>query len=259
MKKTFLTIAIAVVCALGMSSCGDDISDILGGTDALGHITFTASNPIGEQLVEEGQEFDFKSSLCNVSFDSIHMSFSFNGQGVDTVVNDLSIGTILLGVYGDQITENTSNIQFPMVGINLRDTVPGEYVFHFDIDDWQFVRYIDTTNFYTMIRTGWAMTPEIGNLFGMAESRNALYIAYDGAINITSFGSEGKRIKGSINNVKCIYVTLDKLEALHNMTEAEREAVDIENYFSKVTFNGEISSKRTEISTILHAIEDANS
>lgn len=259
MKKTFFTLVIAVACALEMSSCNEDISDILGDTDALGHITFTASNLVGDQLVVNGQEFDFKSSLCNVSIDSIHLAFHYGDHSADTVINDLNIGSILLGVYGDQITENTSNIEFPMVGINLRDTVPGEYIFHFDISDWDFVNYLDTTSFYTMVRTGWAMTPDLGNLFAMAESISAIYVAYDGAINITTFGSEGNRIKGSIDNVKCLYITRAKLVELKNMTAEERDAVVLEDYFSKVTFNGEISSRRTEIGTILQAIEDANS
>lgn len=258
MKKTFLTIAVALFCALGMSSCDGDISDILGATDALGHITLKASNPIGEQNFVDGQEFDFKSSLCNVSIDSIHMEFHYGDHSLDTTVEDLSVGSIIIGVYGENITENTSNIRFPMVGINLRDTVPGDYIFHFDENDWTFVDYIDTTNFYTLIRTGLAMMPEIGNLFALAESRNAIYVAYDGSITITNFGSEGKRIKGTANNIKCLYVTRDKLQTLLEMTQEERDQIVLGDYFSKITFNGEISSRRTEIDDILDAIEDAN-
>ncbi len=248
MKKTLSIITVAIFLAFGFSACDDDLG-------LLGNITITSSNAIGDQPYAADQVFEFHSSVCNANFNNV--SIHIDSLDVDTVING-SFGTVFVGLTESLLNvEDINNITFPLCGINLRDTVTGTYDFTYNVD-WSFIEQIDTTSLNKMITTGLVQANALGNLFAVAASETAFYVAISGNINITEFGGNGSLVNGSINNMVCIYVTRDHLETLMQMPASQRAAIDLTTEFSTITFNGSMESRRASIETVLQALDDMN-
>ena len=135
------------------------------------------------------------------------------------------------------------------------DTVTGTYNFTYNVD-WSLVEQIDTTSLNKMITSGMAVSNGLGNIFVVASSDNAFYLAVAGNINITQFGGNGSLVCGSINNVICIYVTREHIETLMRMPASQRESINMLTEFPMLTFNGNMESRRTSIQTVMQALEN---
>lgn len=246
MKKTLSVIAVAVALAFGFSACEDDLG-------LLGSITLTTSNPIGDQPYAADQTFEFHSAICNANFSNV--AIQNDSLGIDTVITG-NLGAVFVGLTESLLSASDfNNITFPLCGINLRDTVAGTYNFNYNID-WSFIELIDTTSLNKMITSGIAQSGNMGNLFAVAASETAFYVAVAGNINITEFGGNGSLVKGGINNVMCIYVTRDHLETLMAMPPSQRESVNLLTEFPIITFNGNMESRRASIETVMQALEN---
>lgn len=249
MKKTLSVIAVAVALAFGFSACdGEDLG-------LLGHITLTTSNAIGDQAYTADSTFEFHSAICNANFSNV--AIHIDSLDIDTVLNG-SLGAVFVGLTDNLLSaDEFTNITFPLCGINLRDTVPGTYNFTYNID-WSFVEMIDTTSLNKMITSGLAQAGNLGNLFTVVASENAFYVAVAGNINVTEFGGNGSLVKGSINNLMCIYVTRDHLETLMAMPQSQRESINMLTEFPFITFNGNMESRRASIQTVMQALDNMN-
>ncbi len=246
MKKTLSLIAVAVALAFGFSACDEDLG-------LLGHITLNTSNAIGDQPYTNDQQFDFHSAICNANFSNV--TIHNDSLGIDTVING-NLGAVFVGLTQNLLSaDDFSNITFPLCGINLRDTVTGTYTFAYNVD-WSFVEQIDTTSLNKMITTGMAQSSQMGNMFVVAASETAFYMAVTGNINVTEFGGNGSLVKGTINNMLCIYVTRDHLETLMAMPASQRASINLLTEFPMITFNGTIESRRASIQTVMQALEN---
>ncbi len=250
MKKRFFAIAAVVACLFSMSSCDginwDDMFDNL-----TGHITLMASSPQNAQSGAQPQGIDlndsirFKSAISNVTADTIY----YDGQAIP----DVNFGTLMVGTKDNILTNDIANLTYPLVGIHLNGNTVKVYNVSCPLN-FDFIEYLDTTDINQMIAAGMAFGND-NNLFAVAVSEDAYYIGYTGNVNITKFGDEGSLIEGRVNNVRAIYVTKQQIETLADMSDAERAAIDLETYFPSVKFNGEISSRRTNIQAVLDALE----
>lgn len=251
MKKTLSVIAIAVALTFGFSAC-EEIENL----GLLGNITLTASNTLGtDQPYEAGQTFEFQSAICNAHLADVHIQN--DSLGIDTVLNG-ELGTVFVGLTENLLSaEDFDNISFPLVGINLRDTVVGEYAFTYNID-WSFVEQIDTTSLNKMITSGLAVSSGLGNVFVMAASETAFYVAISGNINISEFGGNGSLVRGTLNNVFCIYVTRAHLETLRAMPPSQRNTINLISEFPSIVFNGTMESRRASIETVMQALDNMN-
>ena len=247
MKKTLSVIAVAVALTFGFSACeGDDMG-------LLGSITLTTSNAIGDQAYTADSTFEFHSAICNANFSNV--AIHIDSLGIDTVLNG-SLGAVFVGLTESLFSASDfDNITFPLCGINLRDTVTGTYNFTYNVD-WSLVEQIDTTSLNKMITSGMAVSNGLGNIFVVASSDNAFYLAVAGNINITQFGGNGSLVCGSINNVICIYVTREHIETLMRMPASQRESINMLTEFPMLTFNGNMESRRTSIQTVMQALEN---
>ena len=221
MKKRIYTLAMAVACMFGMTSCdGFNWEDLLNGSDLVGHINLVASNP--QNGTPEGLTMNdtlhFNSALCNVSTDTFYYE--------DYTLESIELGTVMVGTYDNLLTSGAANLTFPLVGINLRGAATGTYTVSCPIESFEFIEYLDTTDVNTMIASGLSFGSEMGNLFAVAVSEDAYYIGYSGNVRITQFGEEGSLVKGSVNNVHAIYVTRQQIEMLADMSDDERAAMD---------------------------------
>ena len=251
MKKRVLAIAALVACTFGFVACD-------GGTDLdiIGHINLYASNPvagtIGSSQVYSNDSINFKSAMCNVNIDSAWIDVE--EVGVEGHY-DIHAGTVMVGTTQTLISNDIANITYPLCGINVRDTVPGTYDISCPIENFSFFEYLDTTNVSGLITTGLTFGEEIGNLFAVAVAEDAFYIGYSGTVTITNYGAEYMRVEGSVNNVNAIYVTVAQIEAIANMSEAERAEIgDLTSYFPHITFNGNFSSMRANIEVVMQAL-----
>lgn len=248
MKKTLSVIAIALAMVFGFTACEDDFG-------LLGSITLTSSNANGDQPYAADQTFEFHSAICNVNFSNYHLLI--DSLDVDTTVTG-SLGAVFVGLTENLLSANDfDNITFPLVGINLRDTVAGEYAFGYPVD-WTLIEMIDTTNMNRMITDGIALSGMLGNLFVVAANETSFYLAVNGNINITSFGRNGELVNGSINDVQCIYITRDHLHNLMALTPEQRLSINFATEFPTITFNGRMESRRASIETVMQALENMN-
>ena len=248
MKKTLSVIAIAVAMAFGFTACEDDLG-------LLGSITLTSSNANGDQAYAADQTFNFQSAICNVNFSDYHLQI--DSLGIDTTITG-SLGSVFVGLTENLLSANDfDNITFPLVGINLRDTVVGQYDFNY-IVDWSFIELIDTTNLNRMICDGIAYSGMLGNIFVVAASEQSFYMAVSGNINITSFGGNGELVNGTINNAVCVYITRDHLQNLMALTPEQRLSINPATEFPTLTFNGSMESRRASIQTVMQALENMN-
>ncbi len=247
MKKTLSVIAVAVALAFGFSACeGDDLG-------LLGHINLTTSNAIGDQAYTNDQTFEFHSAICNANFSNV--AIHIDSLDIDTVLNG-NLGAVFVGLTDNLLSaDDFNNITYPLCGINLRDTVPGTYNFTYNID-WSFIESIDTTSLNKLITSGLAVSGSLGNLFAVVADENSFYVAVAGNINITEFGGNGSLVKGSLNNLMCIYVTRAHLETLRAMPASQRESLNLLTEFPFLTFNGNMESRRASIETVMQALEN---
>ena len=245
MKKRLTVLAAVAACVFGFASCEDLNIDKLIEADVVGHINLYASNPTntdkGDQFYANGDSTIFRSALCNVNITL--------EDG-----NEIDAGAVLVGCEKNLLTANNeADITFPLIGVNLRDTVPGTYQINCPVDQISFFEHLDTANWMSLITTN---NISLGNIMVVATNENAMYIGYSGSIVIDQFSTMGTLVKGHINNVEAIYVTTDQLEALWEMDEAERANVNLINNFPHITFNGEISSRRANVTDILEALDE---
>lgn len=246
MKKTLSVIAIALAMVFGFTACEDDLG-------LLGSITLTSSDANGEQPYASDQTFDFHSAICNVNFSDFHLVI--DSLNVDTTITG-NLGAVFVGLTENLLSASDfNNLTFPMVGINLRDTVVGEYAFGYPVN-WQLVEMLETTNMNRLITDGIAVSGMLGNLFVVAVSETSFYLAVNGNINITSFGNNGELVNGSINNAQCIYVTREHLRNLMALTPEQRMSINFATEFPTITFNGSMESRRASIETVMQALEN---
>ena len=258
MKKTFTTILMAMACMAVFTACDEDITDLFTDDDVLGNITLTTSNANGPQLYANDTTLQFKSALCNVNMRNVSVSVNVDELDFEYDTSNINVnaGAIFVGVTGNNITSNTSNIDWPVCGINLRDTLPGSYFVCVPVTTFEFLNYIDTTSINSMITAGLQYKDLPFNLFAVAAGREAYYIGYRGFINVTAFGGNGTMVEGTINNLKAYYITLDQIRALLALTPEERSQITLAETLSSVTFNGSFSSLRANMTSVINRLND---
>ena len=249
MKKNIFALAIAAICTFCFASC-DGMEDL----DLIGHINLTATNPTGgDQAYADSTSLQFKSAMCNVTIDSVEIVDS-----VFTGTVDIHAGTVMVGTTQNLISNDIANITYPLCGINVRDTNTGVYEINCPVDDFAFFEHLDTANVSRLITSGLTIGDVLGNIFVVAVNEETFYIGYSGNVTITSYGrNELSRVEGTVNDVNAIYVTVSQIEALSNMPETERAGIDLINYFPHITFNGNFSTSRADINTVLEALNES--
>lgn len=261
MKKSILFIAAAVACMMGFSACegeGVDISQ-LSGTDLFGHIYLTPSNQNNgyggyqNATIMSNDSVKFNSGLCCVKLNT-------TGVGVGTDEGDL--GTLFFGSEKDVLVNSNNEIQFPLIGINLRDTTPelhnGNYAIRIPMveGDFSFIDSLNENNWnYYLTNTNIQIAGEPANIMVIALSEDEFYVCYDGNIHIDEWAAVGNRIQGQVQNVKAFRVTREILPAL--VALPERATTLLSAYLPTVTFNGVISSARmtSENVSVIEALD----
>lgn len=256
MKKTFTAILMAAACLATLTSCDEDLSDIFDNDDVLGSITLTTSNAAGTQIYGNDSTITFKSSIGNVNLRQLDIDIDTMGVDFDTTLLNINAGTIFVGVNGANITSNTANINWPVCGINLRDTVAGTYRISVPVDNFDFLEYIDTTSINSMITTGLNFQGRPSNLFAVAAGREAYYIGFAGSINVTSFPGVGNNVEGTINNVRAFYITLDHIRQLLAMSAEERAGINLATTLPSITFNGTFASLRANMTSVINRVNE---
>lgn len=245
MKKRFFAIATAVAFALSFTACDGEegLAELIESTNLTGHITLYTSNPSGAQQWGANDTLTFKSAVTNVKFDTI--------QAFDTTIAaHIDAGTVMIATTDNVLTSgNNANITFPLAGINLRGNTATTYTISCPIDDIEFFRQFDTTGVMQMITSGIDLGGQVGNLFAVAVDSNHFYLGYEGSVVISSFGEEGSLVEGTVNNVRAIYVTDSQIEQLANGTLSSAD-------LPTITFNGVISSRRTNIEALISALDE---
>lgn len=242
MKKPFLFMAAAVACLFGLTACDGEEIDLgqFTGQDLLGHITLYASNVQGEQPYANGDTIALKSAMCNATVEIV--------DGVT-----VNAGSVFVATASDIVANGNTNINYPLCGINLRDTVAMNYVISCPVDDFSALEYARQQNWTGLLLSG---TVQLGNVLVLAADEENYYLGYEGSIDITEFSNVGSLVKGTVNNVKAFYVTKAQMQALDAMSAEERAALTPVNYFPTVTLNGEISSRRANMEDVLTAIDE---
>lgn len=249
MKKTFLFLAAAVACMFGLTSCEGEQIDLgqFSGQDVLGHINLVATNVQNGQPLTEGDTIALKSAMCNVSynFDTV-----YQGDSVNVNINGVAL---FVGTASDIVANGTTEINFPLCGINLNDTVAKTYSVNCPVDDFSALEFVHQENWNGLFLSG---SVDIENVFVLAVSEEDYFLGYQGSIVISEFSAVGGLVKGQINNVRAFYITKAQMEALWEMSDAQRAQISPLTYFSTVTLNGEISSRRANMDDVLNSIEE---
>lgn len=264
MKKKLTVMAFAIACMFAFASCEDNPFTHVNVADgALGEVNLVASNPVagqlGNQMYADGDSIHFSSALCNVAT-------TLEQEIIQGVTVEITVrNTIMVGLE-KELTEiqSESDVELPIFGLNLRDTVVGNYPFTCPMHDFGFVTRVKElfsdggkTNWLKLITQGDSL---LGNIFVIAADENGIYLAYDGSLDVTAFAAKnGNKLEGTFNNVKAAYIAFDAVEDLSDMTEAERNAIgDLTLYFPTITFNGELTSRRSDpmMNTVISAIEN---
>lgn len=249
MKRIFLTIAAVATIAFGLASCEGVLEGVLGG------VQLKASDATaGEQYYANGDSLNFNSSLCNVKFDTL--SVQLDTLGLDSLIYDLDPGTIMIGsTSGLGLDGEEVEINFPLFALNLRGDEAKKYNIYCPVDDLEFYQAISDIDVNSLISSGLTYKGEGINLFVVVVSEEAFYLGYAGDVNITKYGNEGSTVEGTVNNVKCYYVNIKKLEQLVDMEPAQLATIDIDSYFPQITFNGKLKSRRVNIDAVLDMLE----
>jgi len=256
MKKKFLVIATAVACMFGFTACDQDTSALqdaahqLAGQNMLGHIYLVPSDHqsgtmfMTNHAAVNVDTMKFKSAVCNARF-------TYEGNLSDSNVA-VNAGALFVGTYSDMLAEATGEINFPMVGMNLRDTVPGDYAISDVTGDFSFVSNLNDNNWKYYLTHN---DVQYGNIMIVAVSEDDYYVCYEGNIHIAKFDAIGSIVEGAVQNAKAYYVTKAQLQILLALPQTQRDY--LYNLLPHVTFNGEISSRRANINDVINALEEA--
>jgi hypothetical protein len=257
MKKTLFTLVLAALCLPVFTSCDpQDLSDILS-SDALGTITLTTSQAAnGEQLYGNDSTITFKSGLCNVNHRDIHIDIDTLNVDYDTTLLNVNAGAIYIGVNGVNVMENTANIDWPLFGMNLRDTVVGNYFFFLPVQTFAFLNYLDTSSINSLVATGLTFQSMPFNLFAVAASKDEYYIGYSGSVSVNNFGPDGTMIEGTFNNVKAYYVTTTKLREMIDLGAEEWNTRTLASELPTITFNGTFTSRRANMTSVINRVNE---
>lgn len=237
MKKSIFAIAAAAACMFTFSACEpEDQNQILQiaqdalDTDALGSIYLVPSSlqngtlySQNHESVVAGDTLKFNSAMCDTTF-------TYDGVNVYP-------GVLFIG---GNIQANPAHVDFPLLGINLRDDQHQDYAISNVTGDFSFVSQLNEYNWKYYLTHN---DVGIDNIMIIAVTENDYYICYDGNVHINQFSAMGTIIDGAIQNVKAFYVTKDQLAILINLPEQQRGY--LYTLLPHVTFNGEISSRRT--------------
>lgn len=240
MKKSIFAIAAAVACMFTFSACQPEDQDQLLQlahqaleNESLGSIylvpsylqngTFYQQN---HQSVVAGDTMRFNSAMCDTNF-------TYEGTNVYP-------GVLFIGGNIKLKENNDVEINFPLLGINLRDDLHQDYPISNVTGDFTFVNHINEYNWKYYLTHN---DIEFGNMMIIAVTEDDYYICYDGNVHINEFSAMGTIVSGAIQNVKAFYVTKDQLAILVNLPSQQRDY--LYTLLPHVTFNGEIASRRT--------------
>lgn len=251
MKKRILFIATAVACMIGFSACqGDDLADLsqladqLADTDLLGHIHLKASaqqNGTGglqnHEMMTTNDSILFKSGVCCAK-----VTVSDSSQ---SATHD--VGAMFFGSTSSVLVNENHEIQFPLIGINLRDSLPGDYTINIPMTqgDFNFIDDLNENNwrYYLTHNDIQIQGVDQANMMVIAPTDSTYYICYQGTIHISEFPVVGQRVKGSVN-VQAFYITNRQVELLSQMPSAARANINLPDYLPTVTLNGVFESPR---------------
>ena len=242
MKKSIFALATAVACMFAFSACTpEEEAQLLnavnnsGIADAMGTIYIVPTSVLpgswaqpNHSSVRVGDTIKFSSAMCDIT------TFAYEGQNVDPGV---------LFVAGNiQTTDSNVNINFPLMGINLRDsthtvanqsyysvsTATGNlsFVFDLDLNNWEY--YLTHNDI------------QIGNMMIIAFSEEDYYVCYDGKIYIDDFAANGQMVYGTLSQVKAFYVKKSQLASL-----ALVQSGLLYNLLPHFTFDGKIACHRS--------------
>lgn len=256
MKKTLLSLLVAALCLPMFASCDEDLSSIFN-SDALGTITLTTSQAAnGDQLYGNDTTVTFKSGLCNVDHRNIHIDVDTLGVDYDTTLLNVNAGAIYIGVNGVNVMENTANIDWPLFGMNLRDTVVGTYLIRVPVNTFAFLHFLDTTSINSLVATGLTFQSLPFNLFAVAANKDAYYIGYHGSVSVNNFGPDGTMIEGTFNDVKAYYITTEKIREMLALSPAEQATTTLANELPSITFNGTFTSRRANMTSVINRVNE---
>lgn len=258
MKKSILFIATAVACMLGFSACEGESVDLaqqLSGTDLFGHIYLTPSqqnNGAGgyqNAAIMNRDSVKFNSGLCCVKL---------NTTGVGVGMDSLDLGTLFFGSERDVIVNSNKEIQFPLIGINLRDSVPGDYNLRIpEVNgDFTFLDSLSENNWnHYLTHTNITINGEDANIMVIAVNEDEFYVCYAGNIHIDQWAAVGGRVQGQVQNAQAIRITKDILSNLPLL--GGRSIQYLTQYLPTVTLNGVISSARmtSENVSVIEALD----
>ena len=258
MKKRILLIATAVACMFGFSACsGDDAAAIqnaaqqLADSGVLGHIYLVPSNQnnglLGEHnaAIMNSDSLKFKSGLCCVKL---------NTQGVSGVdVDEVDLGVLCFGSEKDVVVNSNNEVQFPLIGFNLRDTTPqlhnGDYPISIPTveveGDFSFIEDLNRNNWNYYLTNNNIQVTGVGerpNIMIIAVNEEEYYVCYSGKIHIDAFPAVAGRMNGQVVNVKAFRVTKTGLPFL--IGYENRANSILAALLPTVTLNGEISIPR---------------
>lgn len=265
MKKRLLLVATAVALLFGFSACEGESIDLtqLSGKDLLGHIHLKPSSPQrgswgmqNSDIMRNGDSLLFKSALCCVKLET---------EGVEGVEGDIDVGASFFGSFSDVLVNANNEIQFPLIGINLRDTLPqnhnGDYPINIPMvtGDFSFIEDLNTNNWnYYLINNDIEVQGERPNIMIIAVDTVEFYVCFEGNIHLDEFSAVGQRVKGQVKDVKAFHITKDQIQLLLAMDESVRNNINLRTYLPTVTLNGNISSMRmaSENVNVIEALEE---
>lgn len=254
MKKKLQTVGLVLASIFTLTSCeGFDFSGLLGDTNLLGHIRLVATDVTGDQYYAEGDTISFMSTICNVNSDTLGIDIDTMDISFDTTFEGLNPGTLFIGTSQNLLTGDVANITFPFIGINLNDTIEKTYNFTSPLSNTDLWNYLDTANVTTLITNGIPTEDSAINLFVIVLSETEYYIGYNGTLEITDFQNLNGLVKGDIS-VEAAYLTNSMIDELGEMNPFELANIDVETYFRTVTLTGEVSSRRTDINSVIESL-----
>lgn len=253
MKRTIRNIALPFALLFTLTSCeGFDWGGLLGDTELLGHVRLVASDAGEGQYYADGDTISFMSTICNVNSESIDITIDTLDVTVDTSL-DVNPGTLFVGTEQNLLTGDVANITFPFIGINLNDTIEQTYTIDCPLDNIDLWNLLDTADIASALTSAPNAQNPFNNLFVIVLSETEYYIAYSGSIEITDFQDLNGLVKGNIN-VQAAYLTNSMIDELGEMSPIELANIDVDTYFRTITFTGEVSSRRTDITEVIESL-----
>lgn len=271
MKKRILLIATAVACMFGFSACTEDdaaaiqnAAQQLADSGVLGHIYLVPSNQNDgiwgqhNSAIMNADSLKFKSGLCCVKLNTEGVS------GVD--VDEVDLGVLSFGSFSDVVVNANNEVQFPLIGFNLRDTMPQNHNGDYPISiptvevegDFSFIEDLNENNWnYYLTHNNIEVTGvgERPNIMIIAVNENEYYVCYSGKIHIDSFPAVAGRLNGQVVNVKAFRVTKEAIPLLINYDNRANSILAA--LLPTVTLNGEISIPRmtSENVSVIEALD----